>query len=49
MIDSCYLCEIGKEGLFVPLDDQTIMVCIDCVLECIYSHPKLHLWRKEAS
>jgi hypothetical protein len=39
--DSCYLCEIGKEGLFVPLNGHTVLICQRCVLDCIYRHPRL--------
>lgn len=46
--DSCYLCEIGKEGLFVPLNDREVLICSGCLLECIYAHPKLMLHRKVA-
>lgn len=45
-MDSCYLCEIGKEGLVIPLDDQEVLICSACVLECILAHPKLYLWRE---
>ena len=40
-MDSCYLCEIGKDGLIVPLGDRSVLVCARCVLKCIYSHPML--------
>jgi hypothetical protein len=43
-VDSCYLCEIGTEGLFVPapwVPEREILVCTDCTLNAIYRHPKL--------
>jgi hypothetical protein len=46
--DSCYFCEIGKEGLFVPLNGYTVLICQSCVLACIYAHPKLLHHRKVA-
>ena len=46
-VDSCYLCEIGKEGLWLPMPDQTVLICHTCVLESIWMHPKLSLHRKE--
>lgn len=44
MPDSCYLCELGKEGLFIPADwvpGGRILVCSRCVLEVLFTHPKL--------
>lgn len=46
--DSCYLCEIGKEGLWFPMEDRTVLICLSCVLECIWAHPKLQIHRKAA-
>jgi len=40
-MDSCYLCEIGKEGLIVPCDGRQILVCLDCVFVALTYHPKL--------
>lgn len=45
-MDSCYLCEIGKEGLMVTLDGNEVLICADCVLEAIMNHPKLYLWKE---
>lgn len=45
MIDSCYLCEIGKQGLFLPVEDRTVLICEKCVLKCIWAHPKLAAFR----
>lgn len=47
-VDSCYLCELEHEGLFVPLEDRTILLCLKCLLECIHSHPKMMHHRKVA-
>ena len=46
--DSCYLCEIGKEGLFLrhPSEDMTILVCLECALAAIYAHPKLAIFKE---
>ena len=44
-IDSCYICEIGKEGLFVPIDGMTVLICETCVLKAIMALPEL--WRSE--
>ncbi len=40
-MDSCYLCEIEKEGLQVPVGDNLVLICHRCVLDCIHRHPKL--------
>ena len=43
-MDSCYLCEIGTEGLEVPhphFEGRVILVCTECALQAIYAHPKL--------
>ena len=43
-MDSCYLCEIGTDGLIVPhphFADRQIMICPACVLAALYAHPKL--------
>ena len=40
--DSCYLCEVGKEGLVVPAGDQELLICIKCVLECIWANPRMY-------
>ena len=41
MPDSCYLCEIGKEGVLVPVGEHAVLICDRCVLECIWRHPRL--------
>lgn len=46
--DSCYLCEIGKEGLWLPMQERTVLICMKCVLECIWAHPRLQLFRTVA-
>ena len=44
--DSCYLCEIGKDGLAFPLaEGKTVLICFACVLQCIWAHPKLMHWK----
>ena len=48
MIDSCYLCEIGKDGLMVPYDGQTILICAECALAAILAHPRLNAPRHAA-
>ena len=40
-VDSCYLCEIGTEGLVVPFRGREILVCADCALGAILAHPRL--------
>lgn len=45
-VDSCYVCEIGKDGLIVQVDGREVLVCSKCVLECIFSHPKLVQYRE---
>ena len=43
-MDSCYLCEIGKEGLIVPhpfFKGRQFLICAECLLSWIYQHPRL--------
>ena len=48
-MDSCYLCEIEHEGMQVPFQGQTILLCFKCLLDCVYRHPKLALAKGNAA
>lgn len=45
VMDSCYLCEIGKQGLIIPTPIGDRLICDKCVLACIFSHPKMEFLR----
>lgn len=43
-IDSCYLCEREKEGLFIPAPwtpDGQVLIGTRCVMEALFLHPML--------
>ena len=48
MIDSCYLCEIGKDGILFPMGTQTVLICDKCLLAWLWEHPKFLHHRKVA-
>ena len=47
---SCYLCEIGTDGIFLPAVGRNLLICAKCVLESLWANPRLHyeLKKKQA-